>query len=317
VPRIFFNLEFVDEGHRTEMEGRLAVAASGSRQTKIALARGEADWVVSLLSSNLLAPAGDVFRAKLRDDFVWDAGDFPTGLDLGFYCSLPSILFSPKIHRTFAYPVRYNELVQPFDLEDATRLYSFVGGITSGIRARMAKTLSSIAPVTNGEFRVSPGPWNSMFDRSASTIKIAYADSLRRAKFILCPRGNGVASIRMFESMEAQRVPVVLSDHYVFPEGVDWKTCALVIREKEIACLPEIIREAEPRWEKMAAAARRTWEGHFSNAVMLDEIARHLATLQHARHWWAKPACLALRTKMRAKQVLPGIINRLRLPHRP
>src|SRR3954471_4574099 len=130
MPEIFFDLENLEKGHRSEIEGRLGIAASNARTTKIADTRGNADWIVSFHGISLLEPVRKLLRSQLRDGFVWDASDFPTGLAPGLYCSLPSTLFSRKIHRSFNYTVRYNECISPFDFEDATRLYSFVGGIT-------------------------------------------------------------------------------------------------------------------------------------------------------------------------------------------
>ncbi|MBA2269339.1 MAG: exostosin family protein [Chthoniobacterales bacterium] len=49
-----------------------------------------------------------------------------------------------------------------------------------------------------------------------------YADITKASKFVLCPRGLSVSSIRLFETMKMGRVPVILSDGWVEPPGPAW-----------------------------------------------------------------------------------------------
>jgi len=155
-----------------------------------------------------------------------------------------------------------------------------------------------------------------VFDRSGVAIKREFAESLRNARFILCPRGNGVGTIRLFEAMQAGRVPVIISDDYVLPNGVDWKSCAIVVRESEAGKIPEILAARESDWETMAALARRSWEQHFSQASLLTEMALHLVAMGSAVQMGARvhtAALLAMWTKYKAKSLL-RVLQRRRPP---
>jgi hypothetical protein len=123
------------------------------------------------------------------------------------------------------------------------------------------------------------GPWGSMFDRSGMAVKKEYADALRRCRFFLCPRGNGVGSVRLFETMKAARVPVILSDDFVMPAGVDWETCSIRVPERHLGNLPMILRERNGDWAETATNARKIWEENFSDERMLSRVAQLLREL--------------------------------------
>lgn len=64
----------------------------------------------------------------------------------------------------------------------------------------------------------------------------AYRDVLSRSRFSLCPRGTGPNSIRLWESLVAGAVPIVLSDALTLPrlDGVDWSDVVLRIPERDV-----------------------------------------------------------------------------------
>jgi len=275
--RLHFELDSLDTWHRRDIEEQLAASAARATNARLADSAADADVIVSLQALKSTDPLLTLLRAPEPRHLVWSGDDQPAGIEGGLYCSLPRALFDAERHQTFCYPLTYNELVRPYDVSDARVLFSFVGGITSGVRARMAKLRELTS--ADGEFVVRSGPWSAMLDRSGLSIKAAFAESLRRARFILCPRGNGVGSIRLFEAMEAGRVPVIISDQYVLPRGIDWSACSLRIQEKDIDGTQQELTKHLDRWPEMAKAARQAWEEHFSPSVRIDAIARRVSTL--------------------------------------
>ena len=62
-----------------------------------------------------------------------------------------------------------------------------------------------------------------------------FRDILERSRFSLCPRGIGPNSIRLWESLGAGAIPVLISDDLCLPEiGINWDTCILKIKEEEL-----------------------------------------------------------------------------------
>jgi hypothetical protein len=226
--------------------------------------------------------------------FVWDHADAPTGYDAGLYCSLPRYLHNRGRHRSFCYPLTYNEMITAFALEDADRLFGFCGSLSSGLRVRMMDGLLRVSRDEERILGVQDGPWNAMYDRGGLPVKKDYAQVMRRCRFSLCPRGNGVSSIRLFETMKAARVPVILSDEYVLPEGIAWEKCSVVVKEKDLLDLPRILREKLPVWEELAINARAVWEENFSDNRLFVRLAQHLRELIGS----ARPIDLAGRARI-------------------
>jgi hypothetical protein len=106
---------------------------------------------------------------------------------------------------------------------------------------------------------------------------------MRRSKFVLCPRGLSPASIRLFEAMCAGRVPVVLSDEWVAPDGPKWDNFCVFVPERDAASVPRLLEEREGDAIKMGLAARREWEIYFSPEVIFHRVVELCLELQRAR----------------------------------
>ncbi|MEN9841279.1 MAG: hypothetical protein RL376_1079, partial [Verrucomicrobiota bacterium] len=170
-------------------------------------------------------PAESAAHRFPRRTLAWNGSDQPPGLLPGFYASLDQSLFDPALHQTFPYPLVFNHAIRRADPAEASTLASFTGGITSPLRSRMIARLQDHDGVL---IRVTPGIWQTILDSGTDDkAKIGYADDIARSRFVLCPRGNGLGSIRFFETLQAGRVPVLLSDRWVLPAGPDWSACVV------------------------------------------------------------------------------------------
>ena len=241
----------------------------------------QADFVVSqLMEENFLKPLN---RRDIQT-FTWDFADRPTGRYSGFYCSLPTRLFDSLRHTAMSYPVVYTEMMDEFPRHEATIDFSFLGAMTAGVRVRMVEHFCQSESLHNAIVRASERrPWvfsdEARAQKSIRSEKIAFASLLRRSKFVLCPRGYGTGSFRMFEAMQAGRVPVIISDAYVRPAGIDWESCSLTIPEGRIAEIPALIQSRMDDWDILATNARKVWEDNFSPRHVMDFMATNLARM--------------------------------------
>lgn len=103
-----------------------------------------------------------------------------------------------------------------------------------------------------------------------------YVETLYRSKFVLSPRGYGPSSWRLFETLRAGRVPVIVSDDWQPPEGVEWEAVSLRIQESDIEKIPRILESLESHSEDMGRMARREWERCFSYEHSFEWIASRL-----------------------------------------
>jgi hypothetical protein len=287
--KVFFDLSTLGpwnrKAHQRAWEKFLERASNATSELTLVSGASTADVVVETGSpgfydSRLTAVLRPISRSDVRR-IVWDWGDAPLGRLSGFYCSLNSKLFDPRRHRTMSYPIVFNEFIEEYSQDDATYNFTFVGGVTAGVRTRIFEAFADDEMQHNALVRIQPASWTTILDRSDVEVKRAYADSLRRAKFVLCPRGAGVGSVRLFETLKAGRVPVILSDGYVIPSGIDWNQCALVVREADAREIPSIIGSRMDDWSKMANRARQTWLDNFSDESILSYLARQLRDIQN------------------------------------
>ncbi len=285
--KVYFDLSVLErsqmKNHREAWESALANFSGGEADDQIVCDPSSADVIIYTSSRGFYdAPLLSMLKPLTSREvkrLVWDWGDAPLGRSSGFYCSLNQALFDHNRHRSAPYPVTFNELVDFASPDDATYDFGFVGGITAGVRQRIFETLGSGQTRHNALIRAQSTDWSSIFDRSGLSNKRDYAESLARMRFVLCPRGAGVGSVRLFETMKAGRVPIIISDGYVFPAGVDWARCSIKVRENDIASIPGLVAAILPQWPGMAAEARRAWTKNFSDATIFPYMMTQLRSI--------------------------------------
>jgi glycosyltransferase involved in cell wall biosynthesis len=127
--------------------------------------------------------------------------------------------------------------------------------------------------------------------RDLTGAQARYIAVLSRSKFVLCPRGEGTSSFRMFEALACGRVPVVLSDGWIGPAGINWSSCSVRIREADVASVAARLEMLEPRWPSMSAAARAVYDEWFAPDVWFHQAIEQCNVLRRtgaagvARQW--------------------------------
>lgn len=200
-----------------------------------------------------------VIRSYPNKCFAVDYYDYPIGFMPGIYVGIPQGGFDPCRFRAGCYMGQYNAMTTALAEQRGRTphlLYSFRGSASHPMRTRLfaAAIASPDGPVTQTY------PW---FTHSESE-KQSYAEEMLDSKFILCPRGQSTTSIRLFETMEMGRVPVIISDDWVPPEGPSWPLFSLRIAESRVKELPDLLRGYEPYAIEMGEQARLAWEQWFS-----------------------------------------------------
>lgn len=157
--------------------------------------------------------------------------------------------------------------------KEAEYLYAFIGSVeTAPVRKRL-HTLSH----SRGFFQDTAAEYRrvlygQMPCEEREEYSRRYADTAKASKFILCPRGLGTSSMRLFDTMRMGRVPVILADQWVEPHGPRWDEFSVRIPESEFACLPTLLEKLEPEAPAMAALARAEWERWFSPEVCFHRM---------------------------------------------
>ena len=178
-------------------------------------------------------------------------------------------------------------------------LYSFVGSRSHPLRDRVLG-LRDAAAVLHDSTAVDFFATNTHSDAHAEA-RARYRAVLARSKFVLCPRGFGPSSMRLFEALRAGRVPVIISDEWLPPPRVDWGKCSIRVPECEVHQIPSILRACECRWHELVLHGQHALSTELGESRLWHHVCTSLATAATLRRrrwpWWAQRRVIQLWTK--------------------
>lgn len=211
--------------------------------------------------------------------FIYSEVDQPWCAMPGLYVAMPKPSFEPQRQRACAYLTLPNPLVAAGPEAEPDLLFSFMGRGGNRTRERILSLKhprASIVDTSAVDFFGDP-------TQAVEQQRKRYAETMGRSKFVLCPAGAGPSSFRIFETLAAGRVPVIVSDLWVPPAGPKWADCAIFVPEKEIERMGEILEEAEAGFPAMARAARGAWEEWFAPEVLFHRMTEALKDIMETR----------------------------------
>jgi hypothetical protein len=150
-------------------------------------------------------------------------------------------------------------------------LYSFIGAATHKVRKNLfqMKHDKQTIMIRRDIFHLS----QKDLELRKKNAK-EYKDILSRSRFALCPRGAGAGSFRLWESLQAGAIPILISDDYLLPPGFNWPTCIIRIKEKDIAKIPELIaripKDKEEYMRKQCLRAYSLYSGKNFDRVIRE-----------------------------------------------
>lgn len=110
-------------------------------------------------------------------------------------------------------------------------------------------------------------------------FKRNYIEMIGDSKFSICPRGTGISSVRLFESMAMGTIPVIIADNYDPPlsNELNWNEFSVVVAENQIHKINEILNEySEDDIKKMSINVLDIYNTYFSNdklhKVLLEKL---------------------------------------------
>lgn len=253
----------------------------------------------------------EFFESKIYKEykhklFIYDERDIPRCFHRGLYASMPKSLFISKYQESVCYPTRPME--QNFTAEEISKarntkpefLFSFIGSNTHRIRNSVLNLKHNRANIKETK--------GFMFHQKADnpnylpqTHEFLYSSA--NSKFVICPRGAGPNSFRLYETMQLRRVPVVISDQWQEITNIDWKTCCIRIRQKDINRIPQIIEEKEEDWEHMSNNAYKIFNNHFASDVFLHHWIESCARLLSATTKSSPIFILSPKSAIRSAQI--------------
>ena len=206
--------------------------------------------------------------------------DRPLPLLRGIYTSADKRLWFSSRYRTGCYALLHPDLRNPF-IDNYKRfayeqekqyLLSFVGRNCHRVRKKILTHKYCRKDVfikdTSG-FTI----WNLTQEAEVKIPKQKeYVEILEKSKFALCPRGHGPATIRLFEAMKIGVAPIIISDHWILPNGPQWNDFAIIVRESDVVDIEEILTQNERKYREMGQAAASAYRDYFSEISYFDYL---------------------------------------------
>jgi hypothetical protein len=223
---------------------------------------------------------------KYRENcFVFCANPFAIPFLPGIYTSINRRWASHRTISGFYLGLPRNEFTtytQPTD--DLPFLYSFMGSTKNApVRARLPELVHPRGVVRDTSADYVRVLQRAMTPPERRDYHRRYAELTKTSKFVLCPRGVSVSTIRLFETMRMGRAPVVLSDGWVPPPGPAWERFIVRVPEKEWRIIPHLLEEREGEAVAMGELARQVWEDWFSDEAAFHRIAEWCLQLGASR----------------------------------
>jgi hypothetical protein len=286
--------------HETELATLLPERAAHSAHTLVS-SPDEADFIL-LAGSFGLDPHylldHPLYRAHPDKCAVYTEDDNYLPLAPGVYCSAIDDE-SSRAGRTFSYSYvsasgRYSNRYVTKAGTEKSLLFSFQGGSTSLLRKRMFN-LSFNRPDVVIENTSAYYHWD-LSQPGREERQQRYAQTIASSHFVLCPRGAGTGSIRLFEVMQAGVAPVLISDGYLLPAHVPWDNFLIRIAERDITRLPELLEPHLASAADRGRFARQAWLDYFAPEKEFDAIV----AAAHAALHHGPPAEAEFRRRQRA-----------------
>jgi hypothetical protein len=232
----------------------------------------EKDWTIKILKNEII----NKYPHKCFSiSWHWH----PFYLSHGIYINNAKSFWSLGRVRTGAYTLRNKNEKNPYieshrisdrDFKNKKYLFTFIGRNSDKIRKQIFNLTFNRIDILiedSSEFNLWGESMNGRLDRQKY-----FHETLLHSKFTLCPRGCGPNSIRLFESMQMGVAPIIISDDWVFPKGPRWNEFSIVVKEKNITNLEQIVQSHENNYKEMGLLARKEFEKYFADNVYFNYL---------------------------------------------
>jgi len=218
------------------------------------------------------------FRRYSRKCVLFDSGDNPSPLVGGLCASWPfpdNERAACSVGWCYHHPNAAEPHIDPHKKVLAGKyLWSFQGSsYTHPARKKLFALKDELSFTSDTSATTLPNLMGQTSMELQAIFRNEYIQLLQDSDFILCPRGRGTSSMRIFEAMRAGRVPVIISDKWTPPPFIDWARISIRVKEDEVDKVPGLLREYQRHAREMGNRAQDEWnrvfgeEGLFHHTV--------------------------------------------------
>ena len=219
------------------------------------------------------------FVSKYPDKtFIYDERDLSWCALPGIYPSVLASVYDARRQRSYSYFRDFGTPQTAETLAEAAPpdlLFSFLGANNHRVRRQvlgLTHPRALIEDTSRLKIYDFTGENTEEAAQEVAQRRRLFAETLRRSQYVLCPRGRGASSFRIFETLRAGRVPVIISDEWTEPEGPDWEGCRLRVREADVKRIPALLEAQEGTFGEMSQNALQVYAEWFAPDVIFHQI---------------------------------------------
>lgn len=155
-------------------------------------------------------------------------------------------------------------------------LTSFVGANNCTVRATI---LSWNHPQIYIQDTSGKQAWE-LPEEDRNHYQASYANICLQSQSILAPKGFGPSSYRLYEAMELKRCPVVISDDWVAPPAMDWKSCSIQVSDKVLDLQNLLATLKKAPLEDLSACAGEMYEQNLAPNQAWNYLSERISHLK-------------------------------------
>jgi hypothetical protein len=162
---------------------------------------------------------------------------------------------------------------------------------TAGLSVEHPRTEALVAvesdPRLQPNFVLREGFWAGALGDTQALMgaRGTYVQNMLNSDYVLCVRGIGNFSYRLYETLSVGRIPVFVDTDCVLPLDfeIDWRDYCVWVDESEIRQIGERVLEfheslRDGEFEDLQRVCRRLWESHISPQGFFASFHRHFET---------------------------------------
>jgi len=116
------------------------------------------------------------------------------------------------------------------------------------------------------------------------TFRREYFDNIVNSDYVVCGRGNGNFSYRLYETLALGRIPIFIDTDAALPfqDRIDWQKYCVWVGENRIRSIGRTVSDFHnqldnKRFEQLQRDCRRLWEDYLRPEGYFREVVRELA----------------------------------------
>lgn len=146
---------------------------------------------------------------------------------------------------------------------------SFVGSLTHPLR-------EALKDIKEENYYIKIGEWDQNVKQE---LWLEYESISLKSQFMLCPRGYGPTSFRLYESFQFGCVPVIITDNLYLPfeDEINWKEIAVIVTSDDISNIVDILNGIDNfEYELMRSRGRHIYDNYFTYDKAVYHIIKRL-----------------------------------------